>query len=58
MLRIPTLALVALLSGPGPATTPPSPGASPSVHDLLVENTDRGTVRRIPLQAGEVFSVE
>lgn len=56
MLRI--LALVALLSGPGPAPTPLSPVARPSAHELLVENTDRGTVLRIHLRPGEVFSVE
>ena len=58
MLRIPSLALVALLSGPSSAPTPPSPGAGPSAHELLVENTDRGTVLRIQLRPGEVFSVE
>jgi len=58
MLRILTLALVALLSGPGPAPTPSPSGARPSAHELVVENTDRGTVRRIHLRPGEVFSVE
>jgi len=57
MLRIPTLALVALLSGSGPARAPP-PGAPAAAHGLLVENTDRGTLQRIHLRPGEVFSVE
>ena len=47
-----TLALVVLLVAADPASAPPHPA-----HALLVENTDRGTVLRIPLRAGEVFSV-
>ena len=40
-----------------------SPAPLPAPHpaqgtELLVENTDRGTVRRIHLRPGEVFSVE
>lgn len=58
MLQISMLALVALLSGPGPAPAPPSASALRAPHDLLVENTDRGTVQRIRLRPGEVFSVE
>lgn len=57
MLRIPTIALVALLSGPGPALAPSAAGPPPP-HELLVENTDRGTVHRIHLRPGEIFSVE
>ena len=49
--RLP-LALVVLLVAAAPASAPPHPA-----HALLVENTDRGTVLRIPLRAGEVFSV-
>jgi hypothetical protein len=57
MPRNPTLALVALLLGAGPAPAPPR--AAPAVaHELVVENTDRGTVRRIHLRPGEVFSVQ
>ena len=58
MVRTSTLALVALLSAAGPGPTSPSPGAHPPAHELLVENTDRGTVQRIHLRPGEVFSVE
>jgi hypothetical protein len=57
MLRIPTLALVAVLSGPR-AVPAPSPAERPPAHELLVENTDRGTVHRIHLRPGEVFSVQ
>ena len=49
--RLP-LALVVLLVAAAPGSAPPHPA-----HELLVENTDRGTVLRIPLRAGEVFSV-
>src|SRR5215475_3855169 len=47
-----TLALVVLLVAAAPAVAPPHPA-----HELLVENTDRGTVVRIHLRPGEVFSV-
>jgi len=57
MLRISTLALVAVLSGPRTAAAPP-PTERPPAHELLVENTDRGTVHRIHLRPGEVFSVQ
>lgn len=52
------LALVALLAlVAGPASTPlPRPAHVPG-HELLVENTDRGTVFRVPLRPGEVFAV-
>jgi hypothetical protein len=57
MLRSLTLALVALLGGAAPA----SPAASRPAHgmerELLVENSDRGTVLRVRLRPGEVFSV-
>src|SRR5215469_7990998 len=58
MLRSPTLALVAFLVGSaGPASAPPPRTTRGAEHELLVENTDRGTVDRVPLQPGEVFSV-
>ncbi len=46
-----TLALVVLLVAASPAS------ARGAERELLVENTDRGTVLRIPLRAGEVFSI-
>jgi hypothetical protein len=52
-----TLALVALLVAASPASAPPPHPAHGANHELLVENTDRGTVLRIRLRAGEVFSV-
>ena len=53
-----TLTLVAFLAvAAGPASAPLPPTAHGSNHALLVENTDRGTVLRIPLRPGEVFSV-
>jgi hypothetical protein len=52
MPRILILALVALLD-----TASPTPAQQPAGHDLLVENTDRGTVTHVHLRAGEVFSV-
>ena len=36
----------------------PSPAERLAAHELLLENTDRGTVRRIHLRPGEVFSVQ
>src|SRR5215469_10380801 len=54
MLRNPKLVLVALFlaaAGPTPATSPRQ------AHELLVENTDRGTTFRIRLLPREVFSV-
>ena len=58
MVRSPTLALVAVLvAAASPASTPPPPTAPGAEHELLVENTDRGTFFRIRLRAGEVFSV-
>jgi hypothetical protein len=56
MPRTLTLALVALLVAASPAPAP-SPTAQGAEHNLLVENTDRGTVLRIRLRAAEVFSV-
>src|SRR5262249_52013558 len=47
------LALVVLLVAAIPAPAPPAHPA----RELLVENTDRGTVSHIRLRAGEVFSV-
>jgi hypothetical protein len=47
------LALVVLLVAAGPATAPPAHRA----RQLLVENTDRGTVFHIRLRPGEIFSV-
>jgi hypothetical protein len=49
-----TLALFVLLIAASPAS---APRPHPAKHELLVENTDRGTVFRIRLQGGEVFSV-
>ena len=58
MPRMPTLALVAfLVLAAGPASPPAAPRAGVADRELLVENTDRGTVLRIPLRPGEVFSV-
>lgn len=56
MSRTLTLALV-VLAAAGPASAPPSHLAPEGKHALLVENTDRGTILRIPLRQGEVFSV-
>ena len=50
------LALVVLLVAASPAPPPPHP-AHAAGHELVVENTDRNTVLRIHLSAGEVFSV-
>ena len=53
-----TLAFVAFLAvAAGPASAPSPRTAHGPKHELLVENTDRGTVFRIPLRPGEVFSV-
>jgi hypothetical protein len=52
-----TLALVVLLVATSPALAPASHPAHAAGRELLVENTDRGTVLRIHLRAGEVFSV-
>src|SRR5512138_3232199 len=58
MPRIPTLALVALLvMTAGPASPAPSRTGRGAKHELLVENTDRGTVFRVRLRPREVFSV-
>ena len=53
-----TLALVVfLVAAAGPASAPAPRPTRAARHELLVENTDRGTVLRIRLRAGEVFSV-
>lgn len=53
-----TLAFVAFLAVAAAPASAPSPRAAHGPnHTLLVENTDRGTVLRIPLRPGEVFSV-
>lgn len=57
MVRILPLALVVLLVAPGPASAPAGRPTHGAGRELLVENTDRGTVFRIHLRAGEVFSV-
>jgi hypothetical protein len=57
MLRSLTLALVALLSGAVPASPALSRPAQSRGRELSVENTDRGTVLRVRLSPGEVFSV-
>ena len=58
MPRILPLALVVLLVAASPASPPATPHQTRAgKHELLVENTDRGTVLRIHLRAGEVFSV-
>src|SRR5215469_9994932 len=57
MPRTLTLALVVLLVAAGPASAPRPHPAHGGKRELRVENTDRGTVFRIPLRAGEVFSV-
>ena len=57
MLRSLTLALVALLGGAAPASPAASRPARGMERELLVENSDRGTVLRVRLRPGEVFSV-
>jgi hypothetical protein len=57
MLRSLTLALVALLSGAVPASPAPSRPGQSMERELSVENSDRGTVLRVRLRPGEVFSV-
>ena len=53
-----TLALAVLLvAAASPASTPPPHPARLAEHELLVENTDRGTVLRIRLRTGDGFSV-
>jgi len=52
------LALVAILAAAaGLASSPPPRTARGAGHELLVENTDRGTFLRLRLEPGEVFSV-
>ena len=51
------LALVLLLVAASPASAPAGHPAHREGRELLVENTDRGTLLRIHLRAGEVFSV-
>jgi hypothetical protein len=58
MPRNTTLAIVVvLLTAAGPASTPATHPERGAEHELLVENTNRGTVVRIHLRPGEVFSV-
>ena len=57
MLRTLPLALVVLVVAASPASTPAARPAHRTGRELLVENTDRGTILRIHLRAGEVFSV-
>jgi hypothetical protein len=57
MLRILPLALFVLLVAASPASAPAGHPAHGVGRELLIENTDRGTVFRIHLRAGEVFSV-
>jgi hypothetical protein len=53
-----TLALAAgLAAAAGLAGAAPRGGARGAERELLVENPDRGTVLRVRLQPGEVFSV-
>jgi hypothetical protein len=53
-----TLGLVVLLvAAASPASAPPPHPGREAERELLVENTDRGTVLRIRLRVGEVFSV-
>ena len=51
-----TLALVVLLVAASPAPPPPHP-AHAAGHELVVENTDRGTTLHVHLRPGEVFYV-
>jgi hypothetical protein len=58
MLRSPTLAVVAfLVAAAAPASAPPAHPARGAAHELVVENTDRGTTLHVRLRPGEVFSV-
>jgi hypothetical protein len=52
-----TLALVGLLAAASPASAPAGHPAQGAGRELLVENSDRGTVFHIHLRSGEVFSV-
>ena len=52
-----TLAFVVLCVAAASPASVPSPRRARAQHELLIENTDRGTVRRIRLQPGEVFAV-
>ena len=52
-----TLALVVLLVAASPASAPPPHPARGAKHQLLVENTDRGTTLHVHLRPGEVFYV-
>lgn len=53
-----SLALVVLLVAASPASPPAAPHQTRAgKHELLVQNTDRGTALRIHLRTGEVFSV-
>ena len=52
-----TLAFVVLVVVAASPASVPSPRPAGAQHQLLIENTDRGTVLRIHLQPGEVFSV-
>src|SRR5512144_2520208 len=53
-----TLAVVTLLAAAvGPASAAPPRAARGARHELLLENPERGTVLRIRLRPGEVFSV-
>jgi hypothetical protein len=53
-----TLALVALLvAAAGPNSAAPPRTARGAKRELLVENPERGTVLRVRLRPGEVFSV-
>ena len=52
------LALVALLvASAGPGSAPPPRPVRGAEHELVIENTERGTVLRVPLRSGEVFAV-
>jgi hypothetical protein len=52
-----TLALVTFLVAAGPASAAPPRTARGTERELLLENPERGTVFRIRLRPGEVFSV-
>src|SRR5262245_3057033 len=52
-----SLIVVLLVTAASPASAPPPRPAQGTGYELLVENTDRGTILRVHLRPGEGFSV-